>query len=58
VLEILAVNLTAFLVIEHFFMVSRVPQNKIPYYKKACKYAKYMVFTIFLLTNDCKTKFA
>jgi hypothetical protein len=28
------------------------PQNKIPYFRNECTYAKYVVLTRFLFTND------
>jgi hypothetical protein len=64
VLETLAINLIAHSY--HWKIFVRFldfPQNKMPYFKDECKYAKYMVFTVFLFKNesdcfDCKTEFA
>jgi hypothetical protein len=53
VLEILAINLIVlFCYLKTFLRFLTFPQNKIPCFKHECIYAKYMVFTIFLFTND------
>jgi hypothetical protein len=53
VLEILAINLIAlFCSLKTFLKFLTFPQNKIPYFKDECIYAKYMVLTIRLFTND------
>ena len=53
VLEILAINLIALsLCFKTFLRFLTSPQNKIPYFRDECMYAKYMVLTIFLFTND------
>jgi hypothetical protein len=47
VLEILAINVIAlFVVWRTFLRFLKFPQNKLPYFKDECKYAKYMVLTI------------
>jgi hypothetical protein len=53
VLEILAINLIAlFCTLKTFLRFLTFPQNKTPYFKDECMYAKYKVLTIFLFTND------
>ena len=54
-LEILAMKLFAiFFNLQFFLRFLEFPQNKILYFKDDCKYAKYMLWTvyIYLHTND------